>query len=309
MEKVSIVITTYNRPELLGIAIKSALMQTYRNIEVIVVDGSSDYKTSEVLKYYKNRIVVVKDKKNIGVAAARNIGLNEYSGDYITFLDDDDIFHPKKIEEQIKLFEKKGNIGMVYCPVALKINNKLIYKPLSGKNNHWIRLRFQNPIIMTPLIKKECILKCGLFDESLMYYEDRDLWYRIGKKFQFNFINYPYYIWYNLDIGRLSKQKDTICKYKKILYEKHKNDFDDKDVYFSELHWELANVYSRFKDYKKFFEHFKKSIEINPKILPLIIKLYSKSTLENINDITKIGYKKQKIDEEIKKLISINPSY
>ncbi|KYK27617.1 hypothetical protein AYK20_02500 [Thermoplasmatales archaeon SG8-52-1] len=304
MDKVSIVITTYNRPELLRIAIKSALMQTYSNIEVIVVDGSSDNKTSEVINYYKNKIVVVKDKRNIGVSAARNIGIKKSSGNYITFLDDDDIFHPKKIERQIKIFEKKSNIGMVYCPVATKINNQLIYKPLNEKNNHWIRLRFKNPIIMTPLIKNECLSICGIFDESLRYHEDRDLWYRIGKKFQFGFSNSPDYIWHNLEIARLSTQKETICKNKEKLYEKHKNDFENKDIYFSELHCEIANIYFLFKDYKKFLEHFKKSIEINPKVIPKVLKIYLKYIEENTDKFLKINYKKEKIDKEIEKILS-----
>jgi glycosyltransferase involved in cell wall biosynthesis len=305
MDKVSIVITTYNRPKLLRIAIKSALMQTYSNTEVIVVDGSSDSKTSEVIKYYKNKIVVVKDKKNIGVAAARNIGIKKSSGYYITFLDDDDIFHPKKIERQIKIFEKKSNIAMVYCPVATKINKQLIYKPLIGKNNHWIRLRFKNPIIMTPLIKNECLSICGVFDESLRYHEDRDLWYRIGKKFQFGFSTSPDYIWHNLEIARLSTQKETICKNKEKLYEKHKKDFENNDIYLSELHCEIANTYFLFKDYKKFFEHFKKSIEINPKVIPPVLKIYLKYVEENIDKILKISYKKEKIDKEIEKILSI----
>ena len=279
-------------------------MQTYSNTEVIVVDGSSDYKTSEVIKYYKNKIIVVKDKRNIGVSAARNIGIKESSGNYITFLDDDDIFHPKKIERQIKLFENKSNIGIVYCPVATIINNKLIYKPFSEKNNHWIRLRFQNPIIMTPLIKKECISTCGIFDESLRYHEDRDLWYRIGKKFQFIFNKNPDYIWHNLEIVRLSTQKETICNNKKTLYEKHKNDFDDRNKYFSELHCELANTYFLFRDYKKFFEHFKKSIVINPNGFPHVFKIHLKYVQENIYKFFKFGYKKEKIDKEIEKILS-----
>ena len=194
-------------------------MQTYPETEVIVVDGSSDYETSEVIRYFKNKITVVKDKRNIGVSAARNIGIKASSGNYITFLDDDDFFHPRKIERQIKLFDKEEKIGLIYCPVAIKKSNELIYKPLRKKNNHWIRLTYQNPIIMTPLIKKECFSACGIFDESLLYHEDRDLWYRIGKKFQFEFNNDPDYIWYNLNIDRLSTQIEKICNNKKILYD------------------------------------------------------------------------------------------
>ena len=279
-------------------------MQTYPETEVIVVDGSSDYETSEVIRYFKNKITVVKDKRNIGVSAVRNIGIKASSGNYITFLDDDDFFHPRKIERQIKLFDKEEKIGLIYCPVAIKKSNELIYKPLRKKNNHWIRLTYQNPIIMTPLIKKECFSACGIFDESLLYHEDRDLWYRIGKKFQFEFNNDPDYIWYNLNIDRLSTQIEKICNNKKILYEKHKNDFDDKDSYFSELHCELAYIYWLFRDYRKFLEHFKKSMEINPNILPLVLRIYSKSALKSINELTTVSYRKKKTDREIKEIFS-----
>jgi len=267
MEMVSIIIPTYNRNELVRTAVKSALMQTYPKIEVIVVDGSSGCETFEILKEFKDKITIIKDKKNIGVAAARNLGIKESSGKYITNLDDDDFFHPRKIEWQIKVFNKKKNLGLVYCPRATLVNNKLIYVPARKEKNHWIRLTHQNHLIMTPLIKKECFSVCGVFDESLLYHEDRDLWYRIGKKFQLDFDSYPSYIFYSHNIDRLSLQLEKICQGKKTLYEKHKNDFEDRNKLFSDLHYELAYAYLRFGQYRKSLKHFQISIKKNPEII------------------------------------------
>ena len=204
MEKISIIIPTYNRKKLVRTAVKSALMQTYPKTEIIVVDDNSDYEISEVLKDFKGRITIIKNERNIGPLATLNRGIKESKGDYITILNDDDIFHPKKIERQINIFNKKKNIGLVYCPEARKTGNNFIYKPLRNEKNYWIRLSHQNPIVMTPLIKKECFTICGVFDTTVGYHGDRDLWYRIGKKFKFDFDKNPSYIVHNPNITRLS---------------------------------------------------------------------------------------------------------
>ena len=106
MEKISIIIPTHNRKKLVRTAVKSALMQTYPKTEIIVVDDNSDYEISEVLKDFKGRITIIKNKRNIGPLATLNRGIKESNGDYITILCDDDIFHPKKIERQINIFNK-----------------------------------------------------------------------------------------------------------------------------------------------------------------------------------------------------------
>ncbi len=294
MEKVSIIIPTFNRKKCIRNAVKSALLQTYPEIEVIVVDDNSDYEITEVLKDFKDKITIIKNKKNMGVSAARNIGIKKSSGKYITFLDDDDLFHPKKIERQINIFNKEPNVGLVYCPAARKIDNVLIYKPLKKENNYWIRLTYQNRIMITPLIKRKCFSICGVFDTNLSCHEERDLMYRIGKKFSFGFDNYPGYIMYNIDIHRLSFQIENICTATKALYEKHKNDFKDKNSYYSDLNFELANAYLSFGNYRKYFQHFKISIEKNPNILKRYFKIYSKIPLYK----AKFGYFKIKLDKK-----------
>ena len=292
MEKVSIIITTLNRGMLLRTAIKSALLQTYPKTEIIIVDGSSDNETSDVLDYYKNDIIVIKHMK-IGVSPARNLGLKAATGDYVSFLDDDDCFHPRKIERQIEVFNRKKNVDIVYCPIGEKKRNYLIYQPLMEKKNRWIRLTFLQNINMTPLVRKECFSLCGTFDESLIYHEDRDMWYRMYKKFRFAFHNNIDYIVYNKNISRLSSQVEKICQGKILLYEKHKNDFEDKKSYYSDLDYELAYTYITFGYYGQFLYYIKKSIKNGSKLIPARLLKYAQGPLVK---------RKIEIDDECKQV-------
>lgn len=304
MDKVSIIITTLNRSMLLKTAIRSALLQTYPKTEIIVVDGSNDKGTSDVLDHFKNDIVVVKDTKRNGVGAARNLGIEVMTGDYVSFLDDDDCFHPRKIERQMEILNIKKNVDLVYCPVGKKVRNYLFYKPLTERKNCWIRLAPQNELIMTPLVRTECFSVCGKFDESLKYFEDRDIWYRMHKKFRFAFRNNPDYVFYSPNIPRLSSQMDKISQSLVLLYEKHKNDFENKQSYFSELHYELAFVYITFRNYKQFFYHIKKSIENGSKLIPAFLFGYAQIPLGKYNVSKNIGSQKIKIDDECKQVFA-----
>ena len=245
----------------------------------------------------------IEDKLNQGVSIARNIGIKECSGKYITFLDDDDIFLPKKIERQMNIFNKR-DVGLVYCPLGFKKNENIVFVPFSNKKNFFIGLSHQHDIIMTFILKKECFDSCGLFDEKLLYHEDRDLIYRVGKKYKFDFINNPDYIFYNPSISRLSVDMNKIINGKKILYDKHKNDFEDKESYYSEMHYEIAGSYLLFKDYKNFLKHFKLSIDKKPKNLRYILYKHFNTATGRINPAYLIEQKKIKWPKNYNEIIS-----
>ncbi len=111
--KVSIVIPTYNRQQYICHAIESAFSQTLTDIEVIVVDDGSTDNTEEVIKPYRNKINYIKTE-NGGPAHARNVGMKMASGDYISWLDSDDLYYPYKSELQASFLDKFHEIGMVY---------------------------------------------------------------------------------------------------------------------------------------------------------------------------------------------------
>lgn len=120
-ELISVIIPTYKRSKTLKRAIDSVINQTYKNIEIIVVDDNSNYPecreyNRKLVSQYK-QIVFIENKINLGGGLARNEGIRIAKGKYIAFLDDDDEFYPNKIMEQYKLYKKlnNSNIGMIYC--------------------------------------------------------------------------------------------------------------------------------------------------------------------------------------------------
>jgi glycosyltransferase involved in cell wall biosynthesis len=115
---VSIVIPTYNRREYIAAALDSALSQTYPNLEAIVVDdGSTDDTKSEVARYTDPRVKYF-FKKNEGVAVARNFALGRATGEFIAFLDSDDIWLPWKLEAQMELFRRHPEVGLVWTDMS-----------------------------------------------------------------------------------------------------------------------------------------------------------------------------------------------
>src|SRR6056297_3803158 len=132
--KVSIIIPTYNRKKLLKNAIQSVLKQTYKNLEIVIVDdGSSDGTQNLIDNINNNKIKYIRNEKSVGGSQARNIGINNSTGKYITFLDDDDEYLPEKIEKQVLKFNN-NNIGLVYTGVILNyIDLNIKYKIIPDK--------------------------------------------------------------------------------------------------------------------------------------------------------------------------------
>lgn len=111
--KVSIIIPTYNRENYICQAIESALAQTIEDIEIIVVDDGSTDGTKSKIKKYQDKIRYIYTE-NSGCANARNIGLKEAAGQYISFLDSDDLYYPEKTAIQSEMLDRHNDIGMVY---------------------------------------------------------------------------------------------------------------------------------------------------------------------------------------------------
>lgn len=131
--RVSVIIPTYKRSEFLSRAINSVINQTQKNIEIIIVDDNppdSHYieQTQEILKVYNddNRIIYKKNISNLGSALSRNEGAKIASGEYVTFLDDDDIYLPKKVESQLR-YMVEDKLDMSFTDLSLyNEQNKLI---------------------------------------------------------------------------------------------------------------------------------------------------------------------------------------
>jgi len=123
MKKVSIIVPCYNSEEYLDIAIKSLVNQTYKNIEIILLNDGSTDGTLDIMKSYDDKRIVIIDKKNTGIGDTRNTGIHKSSGDYIMFLDSDDYYEEDTIENMVKVLEEQ-DADMVVSNYYLNTQSK-----------------------------------------------------------------------------------------------------------------------------------------------------------------------------------------
>lgn len=182
--KISIIIPAYNTATLIADCLNSVLAQTYTDFEAIVVnDGSPDTPELEIaIAPYLDRIVYIK-QENKGAAGARNTAIQRARGEFLAFLDSDDMWFPEHLASQMKLFREDPTLDMVYSD-AFVGQHKQQWKfmdrcPSYGEPTFSALIveRCQIPIITT-VVKKSALLKAGLFDESLPRCDDYDMWLR-----------------------------------------------------------------------------------------------------------------------------------
>jgi glycosyltransferase involved in cell wall biosynthesis len=192
---VSIIIPAYNAEKYIKGAIESALAQTYKNIEIVVVDDGSTDKTKDIVKEFADKRIKYIYQKNSGVAITRNTGIKNSTGEYIAFLDADDYYFPKKIEEEIKFLEQNKKFDLVYCNMVHFYDNapnKYFthkgYFPSGNVFGDLLNGFFGQ--LNAVLIPKKIFNKVGLFDANLHYSEDWNLCLQIARfGFSFGFLN------------------------------------------------------------------------------------------------------------------------
>ncbi|TYB33529.1 MAG: glycosyltransferase [Flexistipes sinusarabici] len=189
--KVSVVIPVYNRTTSLKDAIESVFLQKYPDIEIIVVDDGSGEKVNKNLRPYMSRIKYIRAENNRGVSAARNLGIHRARGDYIAFLDSDDLWLPGKLKEQIKLMEKEKtkvcHTDEFWYKKDKFVNQGVRHKKYGG----WIFPLILDICRISPstiIMHKTVIENSGKFDENFPACEDYDFWLRIASKFKISYL-------------------------------------------------------------------------------------------------------------------------
>lgn len=202
MSAVSVIIPTYNCSRFIGAALDSVLNQTLPPDEIIVVDDASTDNTAEVLAAYGDRITCVTALDTGGYASAvRNVGIKAAAGDYIAFLDADDIWFPTKLAEQIKVLNAHPEVQMVYSNYNRIDEDDNIIESQSNRpwaiekgsivqtDSYWpdafcqlaVRCFMQTS---TVIVRKSAFDEVGFFDSNMLFYEDADLWMRITHSHQ-----------------------------------------------------------------------------------------------------------------------------
>ena len=192
---ISAVIPTHNRADILPDAMDSVWKQTYRPIELIVIDDGSEDDTKAVVEQWAekckdNEVFPVRYiyQDNRGANAARNTGIRAATGAYVAFLDSDDRWLSDKISKQIAVFRTDTAIGDVYCGlyhVDLKSGKRLCNAKTNYPTGHLLQTLLIHDVTMPTschVVKKECFKNVGCFDESLPARQDWDMWIRVASQ-------------------------------------------------------------------------------------------------------------------------------
>jgi len=276
--KISIIIPTYNRADLLPQAIDSVLKQTYRNWETMIVDDGSTDETEKVVKKYRDsRIHYIAHQSNLGSSSARNTGIKKTKGQFIAFLDSDDEWLSEKLACQMQVFKNKSNhCGVVYTGGYMVKNNKeILAKSVEiNLNNFYEKILFKNIVgSSTVLIKRECFDKVGLYDVSLINYQDWDMWIRISKYYQFILVNLPL-IKYHIHPDQLSENLAGIIEARKRILFKHRNELKKRRFVYSHHYYRIGNLSCLLGEIEEGRKFISQGISIYPYHLKYYLSLF-----------------------------------
>lgn len=249
---VSVILPTYNRANLLARSIHSVLSQTYRDLELVVVDDcSSDGTEQELSKISDPRLRVIQQPINLGPSAARNRGIGASLGQYIAFQDSDVAWYPEKLMKQIELLERRDENGeysaVCYSRFVFSSRNRQTVMPSDPKST--LSGRIYEKLLCgntmdTPAIvfRREVLDVVGNFDESLANLEDWDLALRLSQNYSISFLDEVTLVSYD-SLGSVNK---TISPESLItILNKHYDAYKAFPKAMAYITWRIAFEYCR----------------------------------------------------------------
>jgi len=201
MPRVSVIIPTYNRAHVVGEAIDSVLAQTYQDFEIIVVDDGSTDNTREVLEDYARRhpdkMRVIYRQTNGGAGAARNDGIRASQGEYIAFLDSDDLYLPNRLESAVRFLDEHPEYGAAYAEVrhlglgATASSGLWVAAHGGGRSGHIFAALCDHQMITTPTvtIRRSALERAGSFDEQILSGQDTEMWWRVARQTPIGYVD------------------------------------------------------------------------------------------------------------------------
>lgn len=279
---VSVIIPVYNRENTIMRALDSVLMQTYSNIEVIIVDDCSTDATVQVVEGCKDaRVKILRLPSNCGANAARNRGIEIAKGILIAFQDSDDEWIADKLDKQVN-YMLETNVEASYCPYSLYEDNKWKIVPSNYKDRNFCEVNLtqtlkKDNVVGTPtlIVKKKVFAEIGLFDEEIKRFQDYEFILRMAKRYRIGYIDEPLVKAYRTKKSLSTNNNVLADTYIKLL-ERHIDFLDiEKFLYdyyqscdFScngELRWDdidrITSIIRNYKDEKLEKEHYQATIK------------------------------------------------
>ena len=283
---VSVIVPVFNRQDYVVETIESIVNQTYKNIELIIINDGSTDDSEKVIRDFQTRypdVINLINQKNQGQVKARNNGLKEARGEFIAFLDSDDVWLADKIEKQVSLF--KDEIGLVYSGVQyIDAQGAVIGEE---RCDHSIRGSVYEALLVknrmtggTVIVKSEALKKVGLFDEALKAAENWDLWLRITKLYKVDFVDEAL-LQYRKHDGNMSGNNTLMLDATYNLLEKHCLNIKLEEKVVRSCKIATANYYYRvgiylisINDYSNARANFKKAKEYMPSYMDCNIRIF-----------------------------------
>lgn len=196
MPAISVIIPAYNAEATIAETIGSVQKQTFTDLEIIVINDGSTDRTLEVLQKIPDPRLKVFSYKNSGVSVSRNRGISQATGEYIAFLDSDDLWTPDKLESQLTALQYNPKAGVAYSWTYFMFEDE---KLSFVENSHCFEGNVYPGLLLTnflhngsnPLIRKEAVESVGLFDPAIKSVEDWDYYIRLAKKWDFVLVPKP----------------------------------------------------------------------------------------------------------------------
>lgn len=294
-ELVTAVIITYKRPlEILARAINSVLAQTYKDLELVIVNDAPEEKmlAQKILNYieklHDSRIKYIVHEKNSGANKARNTGLEHAAGKYIAYLDDDDEWLPEKIAIQIEEFKKDNQLGLVYSGFYIrKEGEKDIEKATIIPKKKYIQALVEDNYIGStsfPMLLTEAVRNVGGFDINQKSCQEYELWLRIAQKYHIIGICDLVGIYY---VSSDSTFKGNYASYlagDTAILNKHKNLFEQYPIEYSNHLNRMYAYMLKEQQFRKAYYYKKRAIKAcwyninNCLVVFAIIKMIKKIT-------------------------------
>lgn len=218
MPLVSVIIPTYNRPEMLRLTLESVRNQTFSDYEVLVIDDGTPNELNVQLCEEFPKVSYFKIENSGGPAKPRNFGIQKASGTYLAFLDDDDLWMPQKLEKQVMILNSHADFGIVHTPcnvIDIKGNktSEIIGKPrnIDLKHGDVSKRMIGDWTLMTSsvMIRKDVLNKVGYFNEKMPQAgEDTEFWTRSSFLIKFYYLDEPLvYYRKHQGISKINKQQ------------------------------------------------------------------------------------------------------
>jgi len=304
MTQISVIIPCYNHARYLGEAIQSARAQTYRDVEIIVVDDGSTDDTAQVAAAFSASVRYI-FQTNAGLSAARNTGIRASAGEYIALLDADDLWRPEFLETLAAILDRDPSLGAVYSGsqfinVRGEVLPQVITRtvPANALRDALTDGEFFPPCAV--LTRKNVFQRVGLFDETLSASEDWDMWLRVAAQFPFAGIANGLAL-YRMHGNNMSRDLKRMFDSQLQVAHKHFGSADGEPATWSRAQrrafagiylWQATASYQR-DDSVRGAEYARRAIVINPDVVHALDTFYALSFADQppgcVGDVARVN--------------------